>query len=244
MTREVMSSTTSDDRSRPGSGRGARPTLAGMAGEEATISVAEWPTRELILLEASRLFAVRGYRGTSTHDIAAAVGIRQPSLYKHFSSKQAIAQELLQRDLTAGIEALERIARDGGGPAVELHRYLRWEVRYVRSTPFDLRSLYLDEMLDLPEFDDGRELNARYSRALDSIVERGVASGDFLDLDVSFVRQVIDAIVLETIRGAGDRTARRAADEPDLAAEFVLRGLLRRPSQLGRVRAAARRADG
>jgi hypothetical protein len=30
------------------------------------LSTTTWPTRELILLEASRLFAVRGYCGTST----------------------------------------------------------------------------------------------------------------------------------------------------------------------------------
>ena len=147
------------------------------------LSTTTWPTRELILLEASRLFAVRGYRGTSTHDIAAAVGVRQPSLYKHFASKQEIAEELLRRDLTAGIDALERMAADGGGAAVELYRYLQWEVRYVRSTPFDLRALYLDEILDLPEFEEGRAMNVRYSMLLRSIIERGIQSGEFLDLD-------------------------------------------------------------
>ncbi len=209
----------------------------------AGVSTTAWPTRELILLEASRLFAVRGYRGTSTHDIAAAVGVRQPSLYKHFASKQEIAEELLRRDLTAGIDALERLAADGGGPAVELYRYLQWEVRYVRGTPFDLRSLYLDEILDLPEFEQGRAMNARYSALLRSIMERGVESGEFLDVDVSFACRVVDAIVLETIRGAADHSATHAADEPDLAAGFVLRGLLRAPSRLTRVRATARTLD-
>jgi AcrR family transcriptional regulator len=209
----------------------------------AELSTTTWPTRELILLEASRLFAVRGYRGTSTHDIAAAVGVRQPSLYKHFASKQEIAEELLRRDLAAGIGALERLAAEGGGAAVELYRYLQWEVRYVRSTPFDLRSLYLDEILDLPEFEQGRAMNARYSALLRSIIERGVGSGEFLDVDVSFACQVVDAIVLEIIRGAADHSATHAADEPDLAAGFVLRGLLRAPSRLARVRSAARRLD-
>lgn len=215
-----------------------------MAGEPATTATtATWPTRELILLEASRLFAVRGYRGTSTHDIAAAVGIRQPSLYKHFGSKQSIAEELLRRDLTAGIEALQRLADEGGGAPVELYRYLLWEVRYVRSTPFDLRALYLGEILELPEFVEGRELNARYWVLLQSIIERGIDSDEFIDIDVAFARQVIDAIVLETIRSVGDDAVARAVDEPDLAAGFVLRGLLRRTSRLDAVRAAAHRAD-
>jgi len=110
-----------------------------------------WPTRELILLEASRLFATRGYLGTSTRDIATAVGIQQPSMYSHFASKHAIADELLQRNLSAGNEALLRIAADGGGPALELYRYLRWEIQYDLTDPFDFRALFHSEVLDLPE---------------------------------------------------------------------------------------------
>jgi AcrR family transcriptional regulator len=207
------------------------------------VTTPQWSTRELILLQASRLFAARGYRGTSTHDIAASVGVRQPSLYKHFVSKQEIAEELLRRDLTAGIEALQRLVDEGGGAPVELYRYLLWEVRYVRSTPFDLRALYLGELLELPEFEEGRRLNDRYLELLQGIIERGIEQRDFIDIDASFARQVVDAIVLETIRGAGDRSAARAVDEPDLAAGFVLRGLMRAPSRLAQVRAAARRAD-
>ncbi len=213
-----------------------------MAGDVSTTDAL--PTREMILLEASRLFAVRGYRGTSTHDIAAAVGIRQPSLYKHFASKQSIAEELLHRDLTAGVDALQRLADEGGGAAVELYRYLLWEVRYVRGTPFDLRALYLGEILEMPEFVEGRALNDRYWSLLQSIIERGIADEEFIDIDVAFARQVVDAIVLETIRSVGDADVTRAVDEPDLAAGFVLRGLLRRTSRLHSVRAAAHRADG
>ena len=63
------------------------------AARRRRVDTSGWPTKELILLEASRLFAVRGYLGTSTRDIAAAVGIQQPSMYSHFASKQAIVEE-------------------------------------------------------------------------------------------------------------------------------------------------------
>ena len=86
-------------------------------------------------------------------------------------------------------------------------------------------------------------MNARYSALLRSIIERGISSCDFLDLDVGFACQVIDAIVLETIRGTADRSTAYAVDEPDLAAGFVLRGLLRAPSRLTRLRGAARTLD-
>jgi AcrR family transcriptional regulator len=204
-----------------------------------TFDTSTWPTRERILLHASKLFASKGFHGTSTRDIAAAVGIRQPTVYSHFASKQAIAAELLHRDLSLGIAALEQLAAEGGGPAVELYRYLVWEVSYVRSTPFDLRALYLGDILDLPEFRDGRRLDTTYTARLGSIIERGMASGVFAPGDVTFARQVVEAIEMETIRGAGRRRRSRILDEPDLVASFVLRALLRQPGRLGAVRTAA-----
>ena len=47
-------------------------------------------TREKILFESAKLFARQGYIGTSTREITEAVGISQPGLYRHFSSKEEI----------------------------------------------------------------------------------------------------------------------------------------------------------
>jgi AcrR family transcriptional regulator len=58
----------------------------------------ESSTRERIITEAMRLFADRGYRGTTVGDIEQAAGLapRAGGLYKHFRSKDEV--------LTAGIE--------------------------------------------------------------------------------------------------------------------------------------------
>ena len=47
-------------------------------------------TKERIADEALTLFSTRGYKGTSVKNIAAAVGIKDSSLYKHFKSKKDI----------------------------------------------------------------------------------------------------------------------------------------------------------
>jgi AcrR family transcriptional regulator len=47
-----------------------------------------------IIRAAARLFATRGYAGTSMRDIAAAVGMLPGSLYYHFPSKDMLIEEI------------------------------------------------------------------------------------------------------------------------------------------------------
>lgn len=51
--------------------------------------------RLALLVAAARLFAERGYSGTSIEDLGAAAGVSGPALYKHFSGKQAMLSAIL-----------------------------------------------------------------------------------------------------------------------------------------------------
>lgn len=55
-------------------------------------------TRETVVLAAARLFARRGYRGTTLNDIALAAHATQGAVYFHFSSKQDLAAEVIRRE--------------------------------------------------------------------------------------------------------------------------------------------------
>ncbi len=52
-------------------------------------------TKHRILEEAVRLFAREGYEAVSLDELAKAVGIKAPSLYKHFRSKRDIFDHIL-----------------------------------------------------------------------------------------------------------------------------------------------------
>ena len=53
-------------------------------------------TKQKILDKALALFSSRGYDAVSVGEIAQAVGIKAPSLYNHFPSKQAIFDALVE----------------------------------------------------------------------------------------------------------------------------------------------------
>ena len=56
-------------------------------------------TKEKILDAALTLFAENGYDGTSVEQIANVVGIKAPSLYKHYKGKEDILNALIDSHL-------------------------------------------------------------------------------------------------------------------------------------------------
>ena len=54
-------------------------------------------TKDKILTEALKLFAQKGYESVSVIEIAEAVGIKAPSLYKHYKSKRDIFDSILNK---------------------------------------------------------------------------------------------------------------------------------------------------
>src|SRR5262245_57952372 len=70
--------------------------------------------RSQILREAARCFGTRGFRGTTTRDVAAAVGITEAALYRHFPGKEAIYAAILDARMAVPevIAALGPAARE------------------------------------------------------------------------------------------------------------------------------------
>jgi TetR/AcrR family transcriptional repressor of nem operon len=78
-------------------------------------------TKEKILDAAQDLIQTRSFHGFSFQDLADRVGVRKPSLYHYFDSKDAIALAVLER---AAAWVRTRMAKaDGENPAARLERY-------------------------------------------------------------------------------------------------------------------------
>src|ERR1044071_979743 len=93
------------------------------------VTTGETSTRERIVSEAMRLFAERGYRGTTVGEIEEAAGLapRAGGLYKHFRSKEEVLEAGIERhvgEIDVIQPALETLPL--GDPRAELTLVGRW----------------------------------------------------------------------------------------------------------------------
>jgi TetR/AcrR family transcriptional regulator, cholesterol catabolism regulator len=68
--------------------------------------------REELTRIAARLFAERGYQGTSLADLADELGVQKPSLYHHIASKEDLLWEVARDGARAFHAALDAVPAD------------------------------------------------------------------------------------------------------------------------------------
>jgi len=142
--------------------------------------------REELTRTAARLFAERGFHGTSMGDLAEAMGVQKGSLYSLTGSKQELLQETLRRGASAFHGALDGVPEDGA--AVERIRLaLRAHLRVV-AEQLDVATVFTREWRYLEG--EAREVflgeRRRYEERWRSLFREGVDSGELrTDLDVA-----------------------------------------------------------
>ena len=142
--------------------------------------------REELTRTAARLFAERGFHGTSMGDLAEAMGLQKGSLYSLTGSKQELLQETLRRGASAFHGALDGVPEDGA--AVERIRLaLRAHLRVV-AEQLDVATVFTREWRYLEG--EAREVflgeRRRYEERWRSLFREGVDSGELrTDLDVA-----------------------------------------------------------
>ena len=143
------------------------------------------PTRDRLAVEAARMFAQRGYHGTSVSDLAAALGIQKSSLYAHISGKADLLAEIALAGAAAFHAALDALP-DGAAAGERLELALRAHLAVVESQ-LDVATVWLQEWRYLTG--EARDVflreRHRYEERIRDLFEAAVRSGDLRrDLDV------------------------------------------------------------
>jgi AcrR family transcriptional regulator len=99
--------------------------------------------RNELTREAARLFAQKGYHGTSIGEIAEALGVQKGSLYAHIESKQDLLYETMREGAAAFHAGLDAIPDDL--PATEkIRAALRSHLRVV-ADQLDVATVFVQE---------------------------------------------------------------------------------------------------
>jgi AcrR family transcriptional regulator len=169
-------------------------------------------TRDRLVRAAVELFTTRGYHGTTTPEIARKAGIAEGTIYRHFSSKEQLLNELYR----AALKLLEGAIQDA--PPVNCRERLAavaraWRAAAIRD-PAPVRMAFFlraEPILDARSRDAAR----RFREAVAGIIASGKAAGEvragsaelWADVWLGLVALVLDRTV------SGDWPATHTAPE-------------------------------
>ena len=133
-------------------------------------------TQQLILQVAQRLFLEQGYRTVSTRQIAAACGLTQPALYRHFATKQELYVAVLLQMLHNLHGRLLRLSERKESMQVRLHLI----AQMLPATWIDARQMFHDiehELDTTHRQDTARAFRQQVIEPIASLFEDGIAQG-------------------------------------------------------------------
>jgi len=188
-------------------------------------------TREQILIEASRLLSINGYQGTTTREIAAAVGISQPSLFFHFPNKLALVKELYEYDIVPAVASLKNLLVGAGNPEAKLYAMIVGELERVIDSPYDMRAHISFEALSHPDLAEFRDLVGQFDDMTRLLIRAAQETGKFIKCDAWLAQQMVSGFLARAnLFATNDQMRRRS--HPEEGASLILRSLLADPESL------------
>jgi AcrR family transcriptional regulator len=200
-----------------------------------------------IVNAATKLFSEKGYAQTTMSDIARASGLQQSSLYYWFRNKEQLLQEALLVN-RAPLKFIAEVGAGSGSPALKLYRLLRFDTMQLAMSPIDFNEIQRiahDQRAEFHQFWTDYE---RLKQWVVDLIGAAIGEGKFIDCD----KEETAGLLLNFDEGAQKRT-RLHTDHGDRGEEAIrvgeqvatlsVRGLLKRPSEIGRITAQAAAFD-
>ncbi len=169
-----------------------------------------------VLAAAARLFAQRGYHGTNMTEIGRELRLGAPSLYNHIASKKDLLAAICSAAMRRAM-LLQQAALRENGHVARLRAATAAHVRFVATSRdealvVDREFVHLDTE---PRADILRQRH-EYESAFRSLIEAGIAAGDFDVLDpkmASFAIIEMASSVAEWFRDTGEWSLNAVAQE-------------------------------
>lgn len=184
-------------------------------------------SRDDVVTAAGRLFAERGFHGTSMRDLGERLGLLGSSLYAHIGSKNELLEEIVSDGVRRCLDLADEVLAADDPPTVKLRRLIVGHVELVAAN-LDRWATFVNEYRFLPDAQRERvvELRDRYQGAYRTVLKEGMADGSIREgidehLVATYVLSLLNS-VCDWYRPDGGRGATEIGDG---IAELVLAGI-------------------
>lgn len=157
-------------------------------------------TREDVVRAAGRLFADRGYRGTSMRDLGKELGLLGSSLYAHVDSKQDLLVDVVEEGARLFEASAAKALVTEGSAADRLEALIAGHVDVVVDN-IEVSRTFLNEarMLDVEHRRRILEARDHYEESFRAVIREGKSDGSFsTDVDPKtasiFILSILNAI--------------------------------------------------
>jgi AcrR family transcriptional regulator len=149
--------------------------------------------RNLLLASALKLFNQKGYASTTVREIVADAGVTKPVLYYYFGNKEGVYLELFEGPLREFEELIEGFSSEGGMAGEKLTALCEAISQLYRNN-LEKAKLLNAVYYGPPQGTPYINFEAYHAQLLDAIrklVEEGIKTGEFRELDVEDVTLAI-----------------------------------------------------
>ena len=141
----------------------------------------EFRTEARILMAAANLFANKGYAGTAVREIVDAAGVTKPTLYYYFKNKEDLYRKLMDQTIGTFFRIMEESLAAPGDLRTRLvafygniYRLFQANIDFLRL----VNAMIYGPPGTTPAY-DLKSRNERFERALNEMLDAGVAAGEF-----------------------------------------------------------------
>ena len=183
---------------------------------------------------ALELFVEKGFAATRLEDVAAHAGVSKGTLYLYFDSKEALFKAVIEEGIVPRFEAAEQQAANFEGSSAELLRHLIYAWwQQIGNTPLaGVAKLIISESRNFPDvaqyYHDHVIAQAR--ALVRTVLERGVAGGEFRAIDLDIAIDVIFSPLLMLVLSRFSLCFCSGASDPEAFLrthiDLMMKGLL------------------
>ncbi len=140
--------------------------------------------RDAIIDTSAAVFARRGYHATGINELCVANDLGKGALYHYIGSKEALLAAIHDRVMDDVLAGADRVAAAGGSPSEQLARLGDELLDVIHRYP-DHVWVFLHEFPALTDerAEQFRGRRREYERRVEAVLDAGVATGEFRDVD-------------------------------------------------------------